>query len=44
MSEMAHPGQDHGHLMFVGSLDHFLIADRSTGLNDGRDAGRRGGI
>src|SRR5688572_8019397 len=36
--EMAHAGERHGHAMFVGRRDDFLIALAATGLHDGGDA------
>src|SRR5438105_284373 len=37
--EVAHSGEKHGELRFVGSGDHFLVADRAAGLNHGGCAG-----
>ncbi len=44
MSEMAHAGEDHRHIALVGSVNRILIADRTTGLNDGGDAIFSGGF
>jgi hypothetical protein len=35
MAEVADAGEDHGDSEFVGGGDHFLIADRASGLDDG---------
>src|SRR5699024_1828008 len=42
--EVAHAGEDHGHVVFVGGRDHFLVADRTAGLDHCRHAGRGGGV
>ncbi len=32
MPKVPHPGEHHGHAALVGSVYHFLIAHRATGL------------
>lgn len=44
MLKVANSGKNHGDTMFVGSVDHFLIADGPTGLDDRGDSRLRGGI
>ena len=36
---MAHAGEYHGHAVFIGGGDGFLVAHRPTRLNDGADTG-----
>ena len=36
MFEVADAGKDHGDFMLVGRLNHFLIADGPSGLDDRR--------
>lgn len=35
---MTHPGEYHGNPGRIGSIDHFLIADRATRLDHGNGA------
>lgn len=44
MLEVAHAGEEHGHAMFVGGLDGFLVPDGAAGLDDGGDAGSGRGV
>jgi len=37
--EVAHAGEDHGHLAFVGGGDDFVVADAAPGLDDGGGTG-----
>ena len=39
MPEMPHAGEHHGDAVVVGGLDHFVVADRSAGLDHGGGAG-----
>ncbi len=39
MSKMSDTGKDHGDAVLVGCIDGILIADRSTWLDNGLDAG-----
>ncbi len=39
MAEVADAGEDHGDAKTVGGGDHFLIADRAAGLDDGGCSG-----
>ena len=41
MAEVADSRKDHGDTDSVGGSDHFLVADRAAGLNDGGCARRR---
>jgi hypothetical protein len=34
MLETALAGKNHGHAMFVTSIDHFLITNRTAGLDN----------
>ena len=38
VTEMAHVGEHHAHAVFVGGVDHFLVAHRATWLDDAGDA------
>ena len=44
VTEVAHPGEDHGNARFVGSINHFLVAHGTTRLNNGGNARSGGGI
>ncbi len=39
MPEMANAGEDHGHAQLVGGGDHFFVAYRAAGLDDGGGSG-----
>lgn len=39
MFEMAHAGDDHGEFIFHAVFDRVFVADGSTGLDEGFDAG-----
>ena len=39
VSEVSHPGENHGHLVLISGVDYFLVANRSARLDDGSDAG-----
>ena len=39
MSKMSNACKDHGNAVLVGRIDGILVADRSTWLDDGLDAG-----
>jgi hypothetical protein len=39
MPELPSPGQHHGHAAAVRRANHFVVPDRSSGLDDGRYAG-----
>ena len=41
--EVAHPGEHHGEALLVRRIDHFLVAHRAAGLDDGGGAGFGGG-
>ena len=41
---MAHPGEDHGDIVFVGRIDHFLVPHRAARLDDGANARLRGRV
>ena len=36
---MSHAGEYHGHPMLIGGGDHFIVANRPTGLDYGSNAG-----
>ena len=38
MPEVAEAGEDHGDVLFIGRGDHFGVAHRTTGLDDGLGA------
>ena len=42
MAEMARAGEDHGDACLVGRRDNLGVANRTAGLDDGRDSGGRG--
>ena len=42
MSEVPDPRKDHGHVMFVASLDRVPVANGAAGLDHGRDPCFRG--
>ena len=42
IAEMARAGEDHGDTGLVGRRDNLGVADRATGLDDGRDPGGGG--
>src|SRR4029077_19320305 len=44
VSEMPPAGEHHRHPALVGGGDHLGVVLRSTGLDDGGRAGRRGGV
>src|SRR3954464_13854080 len=44
VTEMAHAREHHGHAVFVGRGDHFLVAPAAARLHDGRDAVFGGGV
>src|SRR6185437_1814176 len=44
MSEMAHAGEHHRHVVLVGGGDHLGIAHRTTRLDHRADAGGRGRV
>ena len=33
MSEVSHPGKDHGHAVFIGGGDHFIVFDGTARLD-----------
>jgi hypothetical protein len=39
MAEVADSGEDHCHVVLVRGVDHILVADGASGLNDRRRAG-----
>ena len=41
MPEVSHPGEQHGYSQTVSSFDHFRIALRAAGLDDGGRSGFR---
>jgi len=34
VSEVSHASEDHGHAMFIGCSNHFVVSDGAAGLND----------
>ena len=44
MPEMTHAGEYHGHAVFIGRGNHFLVTHRAARLNYRRDACLMGGI
>ena len=44
MQELPFAGEHHGQPELVGACDDSVVADRSPGLYDHRDAGGRGGV
>ena len=44
VAEVAHAGKEHGHVFFVGGLDHLLIPYGSTRFHYGRNPCSGGGI
>ena len=39
VEEVARPGEVHGHAGLTGSFEHFLVANRTAGLDNGLDTG-----
>ena len=44
MPEMAHASEHHREIMFIGSRNHFFIADRTARLNDSGGTGFGSGV